>query len=565
MTDRRADTRKLARGNRGADAGAADEDAALGLAGEDRLADLARLDRVVDPDRRRCRCPGRRRRVRASASSSSTRSRSFTPRWSNATATLYGSYVTEMDDVQLWRELGQQFRVDSVRCAAAAKSGHPTSGMSAADLMAVLAREVPALRLRRPGHGDERPAHLLQGPRVDAPLRDVPRRGRDLGRGAAHLPPVRERCSRGTRRRSSPGWTSPPARSARGCRSGSGWRSPASTSTGCRTGSGCCAGDSETAEGSIWEAFEHASALRARQPDRDPRRQPARPARPDDGRVAPRPVPRARRGVRLARDRDRRPRRRADRRRLRGGGRRRPAGRRSIIARTIKGKGVKAVENKEGWHGKPLDDPGGGDRGARRPAQHHRRGREARARRAARLRDRPARAAALRARLRDRDAQGLRRGTGGARLGARRRRRGRRRGLELDLRRDLQGGAPRPLLRDVHRRAADGRGGRRPPGARLARVRLDVRGLPLARLRLRPHGGDLAARRCACPARTPGVSIGEDGPSQMALEDLAMLRAVHGSTVLHPCDANQTAKLVAAMADLDGHLVHPHAARRTRR
>src|SRR5213594_4094928 len=43
-----------------------------------------------------------------------------------------------MDDAQLWRELGQQFRVDSVRCAAAAKSGHPTSGMSAADLMAVL-------------------------------------------------------------------------------------------------------------------------------------------------------------------------------------------------------------------------------------------------------------------------------------------------------------------------------------------------------------------------------------------------------------------------------------------
>ena len=49
-----------------------------------------------------------------------------------------------------------------------------------------------------------------------------------------------------------------------------------------------------------------------------------------------------------------------------------------------------------------------------------------------------------------------------------------------------------------------------------------------------------------------GVSIGEDGPSQMALEDLAMLRAVHGSTVLYPCDANQTAKLVAEMADRDG-------------
>jgi transketolase len=49
-----------------------------------------------------------------------------------------------------------------------------------------------------------------------------------------------------------------------------------------------------------------------------------------------------------------------------------------------------------------------------------------------------------------------------------------------------------------------------------------------------------------------GVSIGEDGPSQMALEDLAMMRAVHGSTVLQPCDANQTAKLVAEMADKEG-------------
>jgi transketolase len=49
-----------------------------------------------------------------------------------------------------------------------------------------------------------------------------------------------------------------------------------------------------------------------------------------------------------------------------------------------------------------------------------------------------------------------------------------------------------------------------------------------------------------------GVSIGEDGPSQMALEDLAMMRAVGGSTVLYPCDANQTAVLVAEMADQQG-------------
>lgn len=49
-----------------------------------------------------------------------------------------------------------------------------------------------------------------------------------------------------------------------------------------------------------------------------------------------------------------------------------------------------------------------------------------------------------------------------------------------------------------------------------------------------------------------GVEIGADGPSQMALEDLAMMRAVHGSTVLYPSDATSTAALVAAMADLDG-------------
>ncbi len=49
-----------------------------------------------------------------------------------------------------------------------------------------------------------------------------------------------------------------------------------------------------------------------------------------------------------------------------------------------------------------------------------------------------------------------------------------------------------------------------------------------------------------------GVSIGEDGPSQMALEDLAEFRAVWSSTVLYPCDPNQTAKLVAQMADLEG-------------
>ena len=49
-----------------------------------------------------------------------------------------------------------------------------------------------------------------------------------------------------------------------------------------------------------------------------------------------------------------------------------------------------------------------------------------------------------------------------------------------------------------------------------------------------------------------GCEIGADGPSQMALEDIAAMRAVHTSTVLYPSDAVSAAKLVAQMVDLDG-------------
>jgi transketolase len=45
-----------------------------------------------------------------------------------------------------------------------------------------------------------------------------------------------------------------------------------------------------------------------------------------------------------------------------------------------------------------------------------------------------------------------------------------------------------------------------------------------------------------------GVSIGEDGPSQMALEDLAMMRAEPNIAVLYPCDGASTERLVERMA-----------------
>jgi len=49
-----------------------------------------------------------------------------------------------------------------------------------------------------------------------------------------------------------------------------------------------------------------------------------------------------------------------------------------------------------------------------------------------------------------------------------------------------------------------------------------------------------------------GISIGEDGPSQMALEDLAMMRAIHGSTVLYPSEAVSAERLVEAAARTPG-------------
>jgi transketolase len=49
-----------------------------------------------------------------------------------------------------------------------------------------------------------------------------------------------------------------------------------------------------------------------------------------------------------------------------------------------------------------------------------------------------------------------------------------------------------------------------------------------------------------------GVSIGEDGPSQMALEDIAMFRAVHGSAVFYPSDAMSTERLTETMARRSG-------------
>lgn len=49
-----------------------------------------------------------------------------------------------------------------------------------------------------------------------------------------------------------------------------------------------------------------------------------------------------------------------------------------------------------------------------------------------------------------------------------------------------------------------------------------------------------------------GVSIGEDGPSQMGLEDIAMFRSIPGSTVFYPSDAVACERAVEFAANTKG-------------
>src|SRR6185312_8334443 len=86
----------------------------------------------------------------------------------------------------------------------------------------------------------------------------------------------------------------------------------------------------------------------------------------------------------------------------------------------------------------------------------------------------------------------------------------------------------------------------------LCPVRLYLRRVPHPRPRLHPDGAVSAAASIRLCGSHAGVEIGADGPSQMALEDLAMMRAVHGSAVLYPSDATSAAALVQVMAGRPG-------------
>jgi transketolase len=454
-----------------------------------------------------------------------------------------------MEGPALWRELGQQLRVDSVRCAAAAKSGHPSSGMSAADLMAVLLAKYYRYDFDNPkdpsndrlvfskGHASTLlyAMYRAAGAISDDDLLTY-RQFSSIyeGHPTPRIP-----------------WVDVATGSlGQGLPYGVGMalagkkldRTPMRTWVLC--------GDSEIAEGSQWEAFEHAAFYEL------------------DNLVAVIDVNRlGQRGETMhGWDLDSY----ADRARAFGWhaiaidghdveaidaayeealGAGRPT---VVVARTIKGKGVKAVEDKPGWHGKALDDPDeaieelGGVRNITVEV----------AKPDASSSEKAGGAEALELPRYEVGTEVATRKAYGEALAAL----GKARGDIVGLDGEVSNSTFAEIFRDaVPERYFE---------MYIAEQQLVAAAVGMQVTGWRPFASTFAAffsraydfirmsaisRANYCLSGShAGVSIGEDGPSQMALEDIAALRAVHGSTVLHPCDGNQTAKLVARMADTDG-------------
>ncbi len=455
-----------------------------------------------------------------------------------------------MDRNDFRRELGQQLRVDSIRCSDAGGSGHPTSSMSAADLMAVLLDG--HLRL---DFDDPRQAandHLVFSKGHASPLLyacykaagaiddDELLTFRKLGsRLEGHPTPVLPWVDVAT---GSLGQGLPVA-------VGLALTAQRLDRTPARVW--CLCGDSELAEGSIWEAFDHASfweldnlaaivdVNRLGQTgetmhgwDLDLYAERARAFGWEAIEVD---------GHDVAAIED------AYARAERTSGR--PA---VVLARTKKGAGVKAVEDQPGKHGKPLEDAEeaiaelGGPRDLSVEVAQPEPGVE------------PHRFEAPggeRPRYEQGEEVATRKAYGEALKAL-----GDARGDVVALDGEVSNSTYSEIFRDAH---PD-----RYVELYISEQQLVATAVALQRRGWKPFASTFAAFwtraydfvRMAAVSRASlklcgshaGVSIGEDGPSQMGLEDLAAFRAVHSSTVLYPSDANQTVRLVELMADLDG-------------
>ena len=463
----------------------------------------------------------------------------------NHTALLDGTSTGRLQD------LGQQLRVDSVRASAAANSGHPTSSMSAADLMAVLLARHFRYDFTDPhAAGND---HLIFSKGHASPLLYAMYRAA----GAISDNELLSYRRRGSRLEGHP----TPRLS---------WVDVATGSLGLGLPVGVglaltgrfldqlpyrvwvLCGDSELAEGSVWEAFEHAAyhgldhLTVIVDVNRLGQRGPTRHGW-DTAAYARRMAAFGWHTIEI----DGHDVTEIDRAYAEAG---QTSGRPTVIlARTRKGQGVAAVEDAEGAHGKPLPDPEeairelGGPRSARvevkrPPAQPQR----PHAFPAGQLHLPEYELGSLVA-TRDAFGEAL------AALGAAR-------ADVVVLDGEVSDSTRTQYFADAYpgrffqfyiaeqqmTAAAIGMQARgwtpylATFGAFLTRAHDFLRMAAVSRASLRVAGSHA------------GVSIGRDGPSQMALEDLAVFRAIHGSTVLYPCDANQAARLTAAVADRQG-------------
>ncbi|RKN10499.1 transketolase [Streptomyces radicis] len=451
---------------------------------------------------------------------------------------------------QYLAELGQQLRVDAVRMTGHAGSGHATSSMSAADLMAVLMARHLRYDFDWPNHpGND---HLILSKGHASPLLYAAYKAA----GVLSDEELMTYRTLGSRLEGHPTPRLPWVDVATG-----------SLGQGLPIGVGIAlagkrldempyrvwvmCGDSELAEGSMWEAFEHAgyerldnltliadiNRLGQRGPTRHGWDLDAYARRADafgwhvvqvDGHD-PAAVDAAYREALGVTDR--------------------PT---VVLARTVKGRGVAAVADKEGKHGKPVPDPEaaveelGGARSLRVEVE------------------RPAATTAPRQahgvhtdlpRYEVGDTVATRNAYGEALAAV-----GRDRDDVVALDGEVSDSTRSQFFADEH------------PGRFFecyiaeqemvaSAVGMQVRGWTpfvstFAAFLSRAHDflrmAAIGRASLSLAGSHAGVAIGEDGPSQMGLEDLAMFRALHGSTVLAPCDANQTARLTAAMADGGG-------------
>jgi transketolase len=455
-----------------------------------------------------------------------------------------------MSDVELWRELGQQLRVDSIRCAAAAKSGHPSSGMSAADLMAVLLAKYLRYDFDQP-HDPHNDRLVFSKGHASTLLYAMYRAAGVISEEEMLTYRQFSSIFEGHPTPRIP-WVDVATGSlGQGLPYGVGMAIAGKKLDRLPTHVWVLCGDSEIAEGSQWEAFEHAAFYGL------------------DNLIAVIDVNRlGQRGETMhGWDLDSY----ADRARAFGWHAIEIDGHDleaidgaygealavdkpvAVVARTIKGKGVKEVENKNGWHGKALDHPDeaiaelGGVRNLHiqvaKPDTTEPR------------HDFGAGGELELPRYEVGDEVATRRAYGEALAAL-----GKARGDIVGL----DGEVSNSTFAELFREAVPDRYFE----MYIAEQQMVAAAVGVQVTGWRPFASTFAAfmsraydfirmsaisRANYCLSGShAGVSIGEDGPSQMGLEDIAALRAVHGSTVLHPCDANQTAKLVSRLADRDG-------------